>query len=299
MAARLAARNMGLRLVQVLLVAVAAGAPAAHAWRKEGHYMVCKIAESFLTIEASAAVTSLLPGWAGGELAATCSWADDERRRYPWSGALHFADTPGDCQFFYDRDCHNTKGEKDMCVVGGINNYTAALMNSSAPLVDLTISLMFLAHFVGDIHQPLHCGNTVDFGGNTIIVRWYNTTTTNLHRVWDLDIIEKAMKDFYNDDLSIMTQVIMQNITEAWSEEEREWEACSSRTKTCADKYAMESAELACDVAYAGVEQGSILGDDYFFSALPVVRKRIAQGGVRLAAILNRIFGESSKPHSS
>jgi hypothetical protein len=28
-----------------------------------------------------------------------------------------------------------------------------------------------------------------------------------------LDIIEKAMKDFYNDDLSIMTQVIMQNIT--------------------------------------------------------------------------------------
>ncbi|KAG2569363.1 hypothetical protein PVAP13_7NG372700 [Panicum virgatum] len=236
MAARRAARNMGLRLVQVLLVAVVARAPAAHAWRKEGHYMVCKIAESFLTSEASAAVTRLLPGWAGGELAATCSWADDERRRYPWSGALHFADTPGDCQFFYDRDCHNTKGEKDMCVVGGINNYTAALMNTSAPLVDPTVSLMFLAHFVGDIHQPLHCGNTVDFGGNTIIVHWYNATTTNLHRVWDLDIIEKAMKDFYNDDLSIMTHVIMQNITEAWSEDEREWEACSSRAKTCADK---------------------------------------------------------------
>jgi len=44
MAARLAARNMGSRLVQVL-VAVVARAPAAHAWRKEGHYMVCKIAE--------------------------------------------------------------------------------------------------------------------------------------------------------------------------------------------------------------------------------------------------------------
>ena len=25
-------------------------------------------------------------------------------------------------------------------------------------------------------------------------------------------------------------------VQEAWSEEEREWEACSSRTKTCADK---------------------------------------------------------------
>ena len=34
-----------LLLVHVLLVAVAASAPAADAWGKEGHYMVCKIAE--------------------------------------------------------------------------------------------------------------------------------------------------------------------------------------------------------------------------------------------------------------
>jgi len=37
------------------------------------------------------------------------------------------------------------------------------------------------------------------------------------------------------------------------------------------------------------------LEDDYFFAALPVVQKRIAQGGVRLAAILNRIFGGNSR----
>ena len=30
--------------------------------------------------------------------------------------------------------------------------------------------------------------------------------------------------------------------------------------------------------------------DDYFLSRLPIVEKRLAQGGVRLAAILNRIF---------
>ena len=36
---------------------------------------------------------------------------------------------------------------------------------------------------------------------------------TNLHRVWDQDIIEKAMKDYYGNDLSIMTNVIMLNIT--------------------------------------------------------------------------------------
>jgi hypothetical protein len=40
--------------------------------------------------------------------------------------------------------------------------------------------------------------------------------------------------------------------------------------------------------------------DEYFFKALPVVEKRIAQGGVRLAAILNRIFsGKNSMLQSS
>lgn len=30
--------------------------------------------------------------------------------------------------------------------------------------------------------------------------------------------------------------------------------------------------------------------DEYFFTRLPIVEKRLAQGGVRLAAALNRIF---------
>ncbi|XP_066344690.1 endonuclease 2-like isoform X2 [Miscanthus floridulus] len=250
-----------LLLLHVLLVAVAARAPAADAWGKEGHYMVCKIAESFLTEEASTAVKDLLPGWAGGDLAETCSWADTQRFRYRWSSPLHFADTPGDCEFDY--------------------------------ALDPTESLMFLAHFVGDVHQPLHCGHTDDLGGNTIVVHWYRRKT-NLHHVWDVNVIETAMKDFYDNDQSTMIQAIQQNITEEWANEEKQWETCRSRTKTCAEKYAAESAKLAC-TAYEGVEQDSTLEDDYFFAALPVVQKRIAQGGVRLAAILNKIFGGKSR----
>jgi hypothetical protein len=29
---------------------------------------------------------------------------------------------------------------------------------------------MFLAHFLGDVHQPLHCGSVQDYGGNAIAV---------------------------------------------------------------------------------------------------------------------------------
>nr|BAJ97851.1 predicted protein [Hordeum vulgare subsp. vulgare] len=281
-----------LRLLQAVLLAAAAAAaaraPAARAWGEEGHYMTCKIAEGFLTGEASAAVKGLLPEWAVGELAAACSWPDAVRRQMPWSGSLHFADTPGDCKFSYARDCHGTKGEKDMCVVGGINNYTAALQDSSSPY-NRTESLLFLSHFLGDIHQPMHCGRTADLGGNTIVVTWYNTTKTNLHKVWNVNVIETAMNRFYKDDMSTMVNAIKHNLTNEWCREENQWAACYTPTTTCADKYAEESAELSCP-AYVGADHGSNLEDEYFFKALPVVQKRIAQGGVRLAAILNRIF---------
>uniref|UniRef100_A0ACD5UWR6 Uncharacterized protein n=1 Tax=Avena sativa TaxID=4498 RepID=A0ACD5UWR6_AVESA len=289
--------RLQLLLYVVLVAAAATRAPVAEAWGKEGHYMTCKIADNFLTEEAAAGVKDLLPAWANGELAEVCSWADSQRFRYKWSSALHFADTPGDCAFSYARDCHDTKGEKDRCVVGAINNYTAALMDSDSPY-DPTESLMFLSHFVGDVHQPLHCGHTDDLGGNTIIVHWY-TRKANLHHVWDVSIIETAMKDFYDNDQSTMIDAIQTNITDVWSNEEKEWEACRLRTKTCAETYAKESALLACD-AYEGVEQDITLGDEYFFKALPVVEKRIAQGGVRLAAILNRIFsGKNGRLQSS
>ncbi|KAF9587967.1 hypothetical protein IFM89_006292, partial [Coptis chinensis] len=74
--------------------------------------------------------------------------------------------------------------------------------------------------------------------------------------------------------------------------------------------YASESIRLACKYAYRNATPGStltvgllcycfsiflylrsfVLADDYFLSRLPTVERRLAQGGVRLAATLNRIF---------
>lgn len=45
-----------------------------------------------------------------------------------------------------------------------------------------------MTQFVGDIHQPLHC-EALDVGGNDITVT-YNSTKTNLHAIWDTQILE-------------------------------------------------------------------------------------------------------------
>lgn len=276
--------------------------PVIHGWGKEGHYTVCKIAEGFLTEDALAAVKSLLPDHAEGDLATVCSWPDEIKHNFHWrwTSPLHYVDTPDfRCNYEYCRDCHDSAGHKDRCVTGAIYNYTMQLTtayydSNSKMKYNLSEALMFLSHFIGDVHQPLHVGFTGDAGGNTIIVRWYRRKT-NLHHVWDNMIIESALKTFYSSDLAIMIQAIQRNITDGWSNDISPWGNCASNQTVCPDPHASESIKLACKFAYRNATPGSTLGDDYFLSRLPVVEKRLAQGGVRLAATLNRIFASQPK----
>ncbi|KAK1378854.1 hypothetical protein POM88_025598 [Heracleum sosnowskyi] len=273
--------------------------PSVFSWGKEGHFAICKIAQGFLTNDALTAVKALLPDYADGDLAAVCSWADEVRFHKRWSSPLHYVDTPDfRCNYKYCRDCHDSVGRKDRCVTGAIYNYTEQLLLgvhdlNSEMKNNLTEALMFLSHFVGDVHQPLHVGFLGDGGGNTITVRWYRRKT-NLHHVWDTMMIESSLKTFYNSDLSSLIQAIQSNITGVWLTDSLSWSNCTADHVVCPDPYASESIELACKFAYRNATPGTTLGDEYFLSRLPVVEKRLAQAGVRLAATLNRIF--TSKP---
>ncbi|OMO65081.1 S1/P1 nuclease [Corchorus olitorius] len=271
-------------------------------WGKDGHYTVCKIAEGYLTEDAVAAVKELLPPSAEGELAAVCSWADDIKWYYKWhwTSPLHYVDTPDfKCNYNYCRDCHDSNGHNNSCVTGAIFNYTSQLYSAyqgSNPQsnYNLTEALMFLAHYIGDVHQPLHVGFLGDLGGNSITVRWYRRKT-NLHHVWDTNIIDSAVKTFYGSDLAIMIQTIQRNITDSWSNNISSWESCGYNRTVCPNLYASESVRLACLYAYRNATPGSTLEDEYFLSRLPIVEKRLAQGGIRLAAVLNRIFSTEVK----
>ncbi|GAB2213744.1 hypothetical protein Droror1_Dr00018057 [Drosera rotundifolia] len=77
---------------------------------------------------------------------------------------------------------------------------------------------------------------------------------------------------------------------DSWSDDLAAWEVCSSNSTVCPDPYASESISLACSYAYKNATPGCTLGDEYFLSRLPIVKQRLAQGGIRLATTLNRIF---------
>ncbi|KAL4330493.1 hypothetical protein AHAS_Ahas13G0405600 [Arachis hypogaea] len=274
----------------LLLGAAFNSAPGANAWSKEGHMITCKIAQSLLEPEAAEAVHHLLPEYVKGDLSALCVWPDQIRHwyKYRWTSPLHFIDTPDDsCSFSYSRDCHDQHGVKDMCVAGAVKNFTSQLLHYREGTADrrynMTEALLFLSHFMGDIHQPMHVGFTTDEGGNTIELRWFRHKS-NLHHVWDREIILTALADYYEKDVDQLLQDIERNYTDGiWSSDVSSWQHCSDISKCVTRFYVLTVVWLV------------IFIDDYFNSRMPYVMKRIAQGGIRLAMILNQVFGGSEE----
>ncbi|KAK8916918.1 Endonuclease 2 [Platanthera zijinensis] len=266
-----------------------------HGWGSDGHYIVCEIAQEKINDAASDAVNKLLPDYAKNNLSTLCSWADDVWFIFPWSSELHYINVPDNsCSYNYSRDCKDPNGVQGRCASGAITNYTTQLLSygdsSNTSKYNLTQALLFLSHFVGDIHQPLHVSHASDEGGNLIDVRWYRKET-ELHQVWDSAIIDTAKIDFYDSDVANYIETLKNNISGIWSKQISTWQSCSGNEIACPDIYASESISAACEWAYKGVTNGSVLEDAYFDSRLPIVDLRLAQAGVRLAAILNRIFG--------
>lgn len=263
------------------------------AWGVDGHYATCFLAQKLFTQATRDAVVDLLPEHAEGNLASLCSWPDEMRWKYRWSSALHYIDTPDFlCNYNYDRDCHDARGVQDRCAAGAINNYTSQLATYfSESTYNLTEALLFLAHIVGDIHQPLHVGFTSDLGGNTIKVHWYKHVL-NLHHIWDDEIIATIGNRYYGSSIHAFVDDLSKNITGKWNAETTRWVNCSVGDIACPNIYASESIKAACTWAYRNATPGSILADEYFLSRMPVVEMRLAQGGVRLAAILNQVFSD-------
>ncbi|KAB1221073.1 Endonuclease 2 [Morella rubra] len=296
------------RVLMIAIVALMLLFPVTDAWGIDGHDIVCNIAQSRLNEAAADIVQELLPKSAENDLGSVCSWADQVKFRYHWSSPLHYVNTPDVCNYNFERDCKDDNGEQGRCVAGAVQNYTKQLLtigSNEGSSYNLTEALLFYSHFMGDIHQPLHAGFASDKGGNTIEVHWY-TRKQNLHHIWDDNIIETAEERYYNSNVAGMIDAIQKNITTEWADQVKDWESCSYTDTTCADviprllqiqikrlvlcRYASEGIQAACDWAYKGAAEGSVLKDEYFLSRLPIVNTRLAQAGVRLAAILNHYF---------
>jgi hypothetical protein len=265
------------------------------AWGPEGHAIVADIAQQHLTPAASAEVDALLKQEGLSRLDEISSWADGNRKEFPQTGVWHYVDIPLDAKAYVaERDCHQGN-----CVVSRLAHYAQVLADkSAAPSVRLE-ALKWVVHLAGDIHQPLHAEDNDDKGGNTVQVQFFGRGT-NLHSVWDGRIIRKALDlqpgPNYTFDHALVqsdAMVLDGSITDG---QRKMWGSSISMSNLggAAIGWADESHLLAQTVAYDDISKpsGEAWSLRYQAKAWPVVKTRLEQAGVRLAAVLNVALGD-------
>jgi len=83
--------------------------------------------------------------------------------------AFHFADVPVDFGEFRDNDVGTPNSNIVLAMGAAIAKLTDQPVPAPFNIADKKEALMLLAHFVGDLHQPLHVGSVyLDSNGNSI-----------------------------------------------------------------------------------------------------------------------------------
>lgn len=236
-------------------------------WGDTGHRVIGYIADKHLSKKACRMVKQIL----GNEsLAMSSTWADfikSDSVLNAQTSAWHYVNIP-DGQT-YEQMQKSPQGD----VIEAIDRMIKDLQNPNLSIEKKRFALRFLVHLVGDLHQPLHAGRAEDLGGNKIRVRWFGRDS-NLHRVWDSDLIEH---------LNLSYTELAEAINFPTKEQIRLWQSTDHRA------WVEESRNLAQKV-YDSAKNNDNLGYRYAYDFDEDLKLKLLQGGVRLAGLLNKIF---------
>ncbi len=243
---------------------------SAFAWGGIGHRVVARIAEQHLTPKARQEINKLLQP--GETLASISTYADEIRNSRPDTRRLHYVNIPLlASEYVPSRDCRSS--DEGDCIIAALERFRLALASVKETRERRAFALKFIVHLIGDLHQPLHCADNDDRGGNDVKVTWFGPSERqqNLHGVWDYAIVEQGGRK-EEDWLKILSQTSPEKIPTLQAGSVIQW--------------AMESWQAGKDHAYK-IPPNRQLGQAYYDKSLPVVEDRLRKAGLRLARVLN------------
>ncbi len=275
------------------IVVASSVACLSQAWDLNGHRIVAQIAWDTMKPSTRAWVSSLLqdfaPDGATGytTMIGAATLADDYKHhpkgsslsvKRTWSN-MHFVD-----YMLASAPDHvlSSTHSKDDTVVYGINQAVKCLRGQPSTFSSQgkSWSLAMLIHFVGDIHQPMHCIDSNDLGGNGFPL-FYNGSIKNLHALWDDVATEKysirkkhpqsAIESAATDIEVLVPIATVGNLgfgPVGWS---------------------VESFKFGVDNGYGGAMKDGKQTDDYIKNWNDIGLKRIATAGYRLKTLLESI----------
>lgn len=256
-----------MRMFRLLICLSALTPAAAHAWGPVGHRITGAIADQNLSGAARAHVHVLL---GSQDLAEASTWPDDmrsdpstfwQKTASPW----HYVTVrTGDS---YKPSDAPAEGD----AMTALSHFTAILRDPAASADDQRMALRFVVHILGDLHQPLHVGGGDDRGGNSVKVTFFGRET-NLHSVWDSDLIEQRALSYSEYAAWLSRSITPQQVID-WS-------------KGTPNQWVDESIRLRKTIYPAN----PALSWDYVYQHRNELDDRLKRAGIRIAAYLNGLF---------
>jgi S1/P1 Nuclease len=297
-------------------------------WGAEGHRAIGTLAQELISPGTQIKVQQLLIECGDRDLAAASTWADEVRenshsdrirpkdaeafnRQFPNNSTWHFVDLPLGTSSLAEEE-RFIQGKND--VVHAIERCIAVLEQSESVSGELsrTQALRLLVHFVGDVHQPLHCGTGFyrlsdtkppvlvsdpeetsglpnDRGGNDL----FYSPREELHALWDTGLVAEIADTFDFRSLeAFLKREYSPFLSPATPGDYHRW----------AETWALESVKVA-NSAYAGIRFNSVetmgqenqlwisitLPPDYQQKSSVLAAQQLTKAAVRLAQLLDRI----------
>ncbi len=268
--------------------ALLAIATPAQAYWEYGHETVASIAWSQLKPSARAKIRRLIarapelatPSCPIRSIEEASLWADCIKpgERFSYAFPWHFQNVDICKPFDIKANCAFGN-----CVSAQITRNAKLLADTKLPPRERLQALAFLVHFVGDLHQPLHSGDRSDLGGNRATARYGEVGgRINLHMIWDGYLAERAISTPSPGPEGVLNDLPLSERPAAASGTVEDW--------------SRENWDVARDHVYAPVSGGDpcanrpdrvVLDNKAIEAAIPVLRRQVARGGLRLARLLD------------
>ncbi len=255
----------------LLIIAVIYAPLQSMAWGTQGHRICGQIANVYLTPQARKAIEAIL----GNEsIAVASNWADFIKSDpdYNYLSSWHYIDfdkayTYPEMVEYLNHDTNVDAYTKLQFLIGELKKKNLSRQNK-------LLYLRMLIHIVEDVHQPMHAAHADDKGGNDFKVNWFSNPT-NLHAVWDSQLIDFQQLSYTEYATAINHSTLAQRA---------EWQ------KAPISQWLFESNQIA-EKLYTEIKPGDVLNYKYNFTHIAIVNQQMLKGGVRLAGVLNQLFG--------
>ena len=256
----------GYALTGLLLLLFAADSQG---FGRTGHKMICNMSYQLIQPATRSKLDKLLQATPYQSFGPACVWPDEGRSEdeFGWTRPHHYINLQRGETVVTRNHCPEVG-----CVVSAIEDMQQRLQKNK----DDWQALLFLSHYISDLHQPLHVSFADDLGGNRTAVYFYGEPS-NLHGLWDTAMLNK---------LGYTEQAKQQQLFASLTpEQQQNW-----RNSTLMD-WTNESATITVGL-YQEYRPGMLIEDSYLTKHQPALEQRLLQAAVRLAATLDEVFAE-------